>query len=158
MSSVTITLAKALIAMLFVALLAIQFWVVPELAHGMAHLAPEFAHLEIPGIVLVGLLIVCVEAILVCLWRLLTMVARREIFAGRAFAWVDAIIVAIAAAVALVVIGSGMISTAQAGSPITLILAVLAVIGGTCAAMVVAVMRSLLHRATALEREMAEVV
>ena len=95
---------------------------------------------------------------LVCLWRLLTMVADREIFAGRAFAWVDAIIVAIAAAVALVIIGSVVLSAAQAGSPITLILAVLAVIGGTCAALVVGVMRSLLRRATALEREMSEVV
>lgn len=158
MNTLAIGAAKAAIGALLAALVAIQFWVVPELARGFARIAPEFAHLEVPGVVIVGLFVACIEVVLVCLWRLLSMVAARRIFTDAAFAWVDAVIASIVAAVALIVIGSATLSWAQAGNPLTLLLAALGVIAGTGAALVVWVMRSLLRRATTLEHELSEVV
>ncbi|QAY60483.1 DUF2975 domain-containing protein [Microbacterium protaetiae] len=158
MRDVAVILTKALIVVLFAALLVCQIVLLPVLAGDVAHDAPEFAGLQVPGVVLTVLLLVCVEVMLVCVWRLLSMVAEDSIFRPAAFRWVDAIIIAVLVAVVLVVAGMILIDRAGAGTPVALIGGILAIIVGLGIALVVVVLRELLRQAVQLEQDMSEVV
>nr|WP_260149091.1 DUF2975 domain-containing protein [Microbacterium endophyticum] len=149
---------KVLIGLLFSAVVACQLWVVPQIASAFALLTPEFAALETPGLLMVGALLLCVQAVLVCVWRLLSLAAREAIFDDAAFRWVDAIIVSIVVAGILIISGMILIERAQAGSPFIALVGVIALIVVVGLALVVGVMRRLLRQATQLRREMAEVV
>ncbi|WES63953.1 DUF2975 domain-containing protein [Microbacter sp. GSS18] len=151
-------MTKALIVLLFAAVAACQLWVVPQIAAGFAAAAPEFAALELPGVLMVGALLLCVQVVLVCVWRLLTLAARESIFDAAAFRWVDAIIATVVIAGVLIVAGMVVIDRAQAGSPFILITGIIALITVAGLALVVVVMRGLLRQATLLRQEMAEVV
>ncbi|QKJ19713.1 DUF2975 domain-containing protein [Microbacterium hominis] len=158
MRGLLVLVTKILIVVLFAALLACQVWVVPAVAGGFARTAPEFAALEVPGILLIGALLLCVQVVLACVWRLLTLTARERIFDDAAFRWVDAIIVTVVAADALIVVGLAVLNGARAGSPIIGVTGIIAVIVATGIALVVVVLRGLLRQATRLTQEMAEVV
>jgi len=158
MRSPLIVVTKALIVVMFATVVACQVWVVPMIASGFARTAPEFAHLETPGIALVVALLMCVEAVLVCVWRLLTFVSRGSVFDAHSFRWVDAIIAAIGAAGAILVIGMTVISDARAGNPFVALMGTIALVTIIGLALVVLVMRRLLRQATVLRQEMAEVV
>lgn len=158
MRSPLIAATKVLIGLLFAAAVACQLWVVPTIAVGLARTAPEFAHLELPGIVLIGALLACGEAVLVCVWRLLTFVSRDSVFDAHSFRWVDAIIAAVGAAGVIVVVGMTVIGNAQAGSPFLALTGTIALLTIVGLALVVLVMRGLLRGATVLRQEMAEVV
>ena len=95
MRDAVIPVTKALIVLLFTVIVVCQFWLVPEIAAGFAQMAPEFAALQLPGVLMVGALLGCVQVVLVCVWRLLTLTAQESIFDDAAFRWVDAIIVTI---------------------------------------------------------------
>ena len=151
MRDAAVLLTKVLIVLLFAVLLVGQVWIVPAMAEDAASTAPEFAGLRVPGIVLTVLLLVCV-------WRLLSLVDRDEIFQPRAFGWVNAIIIAVLAAVVLVIAGMILIDRAQAGSPFVLICGILAIIVGLGIALVVVVLKELLRQAAQLEQDMSEVV
>ncbi|MEQ6897762.1 DUF2975 domain-containing protein [Microbacterium sp. KR10-403] len=158
MRDAAVLLTKVLIVLLFAVLLVGQVWIVPAMAEDAASTAPEFAGLRVPGIVLTVLLLVCVQIVLVCVWRLLSLVDRDEIFQPRAFGWVNAIIIAVLAAVVLVIAGMILIDRAQAGSPFVLICGILAIIVGLGIALVVVVLKELLRQAAQLEQDMSEVV
>ncbi|MCR2783658.1 MULTISPECIES: DUF2975 domain-containing protein [unclassified Microbacterium] len=158
MRSPLVAVTKALIVVLCATVVACQVWMVPMIAAGFATTAPEFAHLETPGIVLVGALLACGEVVLVSVWRLLTFVSRDSVFDAHSFRWVDAIIAAVAAAGVIVVVGMTVIGDAQAGSPFLALTGTIALVTIVGLALVVLVMRRLLRQATALRQEMAEVV
>jgi len=158
MRDAAILLTKALIVVLFAALLVCQTVLVPTLAGNAAAYAPEFAGLQVPGIVLTVLLLACVEVVLVCVWRLLSMVAEDSIFARAAFRWVDVIIIAVLAAVVLVIVGMILIDRAGAGTPLALVGGILAIIVGLGIALLVVVLKELLRQAVQLEQDMSEVV
>lgn len=158
MRGAVIPVTKALIVLLFAAVVACQLWVVPQIAAAFAAAAPEFAALELPGVLMVGALLLCVQVVLVCVWRLLTLAARESIFDAAAFRWVDAIIATVVIAGVLIVAGMVVIGRAQAGSPFILLTGIIALIAVAGLALVVVVMRGLLRQATLLQQEMAEVV
>ncbi|MEV8271722.1 DUF2975 domain-containing protein [Microbacterium sp. NPDC077184] len=151
-------MTKVLIVVLFAAVAACQLWVVPQIAAAVAQAVPEYAALEMPGVLMVGALLLCVQVVLVCVWRLLTLAARETIFDEAAFRWVDAIIVTVVIAGLLIAAGMVVIDRAQAGSPFVALTGLIALIAVAGLALVVVVMRGLLRQATALRQEMAEVV
>jgi hypothetical protein len=98
-------------------------------------------------------------------WMLLTMVQRDAIFTSRAFRWVDVIIGASVVSTLLALGVAGHLATAEIPSPgdgmdveSALAAATVGVAVGAAFAMLMVVMRSLLHKATSLQSEMAEVV
>lgn len=158
MHQLTILLLKALIAVLLALLLLCQLVVVPIIAAGMAERLPPFAFLQWPGVIAAALFVLCLQAALVCVWRLLTLAREGIIFNPRAFRYVDVILVSIVVAT-LIVLGSLIIiSSAQAGSPTIALLGVLGIVVGSILALLVIVLRGLLRKAAQLESDLAEVV
>lgn len=119
---------------------------------------PIFAYLVAPGIIGCVATLACIQVVLVCVWRLLDLVAADRIFDRRAFVWVDVIIGAAWTAVGLVIIGEIALNMLGAAPPAAFIGTVLAVVFGAGAALVVGVMRALLRQATTLRSELEEVV
>ncbi len=120
----------------------------------------DFTFLPLPIVVLGVALAVCVEAALLAIWVLLSMVRADAIFTQRAFRWVDVIIGAGIVATLLVcgfgipLIGVGLRDDAPG---------VLVIVGGTVVAgltfvLLMVVMRGLLRTATAMQAELSEVV
>src|SRR3954454_22787123 len=105
----------------------------------------------------VAIEILCIEVVLVCTWRLLTMVRTDVIFTDAALRWVDVIIGALATAWVLAAAGSlwAVWGADDPGTPLLLfvILPFAAVVG-----LVVVVMRELLRQATTLRTELETVI
>ena len=108
--------------------------------------------------VVLGLL--CVEAVIVCTWKLLTLVDRDRIFSHEALPWVDAIVRILVAACAVVVVGAVPLvyfaevddAPGLAGVPLLVLVATAAF------TLLMVVMRALLRRATALHSDMEAVI
>ena len=152
MRNVVIVAAKALIVVLFAAIVFEQVAYVPANARSFAQAAPEFAALELPGILLVDALLLCGQVVLVCVWALLSLAAEDRIFDNAAFRWVDIIIGSI------VVAGLVVLDAASAGGPFTALVGLISLICAAGLALVVVVMRGLLRQATQLRQDLSEVV
>lgn len=125
-----------------------------------AHLAeeePDLAYLRWPLTVFFILEVLALQVVLVCTWRLLSMVRSDRIFSEDAFRWVDVIVGAIAAAWVLYgVLAAYLIARSDdPGTPILLI--GVGLVGGVLALLMV-VMRALLHQATVLRTDMEAVI
>lgn len=158
MNRITIVSLKALIAMLLALLVLCQVAVVPAIASQMADRIPPLAYLQWPGVVAAALFVLCLQAALVCVWRLLTLTREGIIFNARAFWYVDVILVAIIVATVVVFGSLVVITSAQAATPSIALLGVLGVVVGSLLALLVVVLRGLLRTATQLEIDLAEVV
>ena len=123
----------------------------------MAQTSPQDAYLRWPLTALAGFLIFCVEVVVVATWRLLGLVQSDRIFSNAAFAWVDAIVWAIATAwVVMVCILGYVLSIADdPGVPMVLFLldTGIAMVG-----LLMVVMRALLRQATALRTDLDGVI
>lgn len=158
MRHMVIVATKALIVALVAAIVFCQVVFVPMNARSFALAAPEFAALEVPGIIMVDALLVCGQVVLICVWALLSRVAREEIFDTTALRWVDLIIASIVVAGLLVIAGLVVLTLASAGSPFLALTGLIAVICAAGLALVVVVMRGLLRQATQLRLDLSEVV
>ncbi|MBT1182200.1 DUF2975 domain-containing protein [Bifidobacterium sp. CP2] len=167
-----ITALKALIVLFELVCLWGQYAVV-VLSGDIVATYPELAPARWPYAIAGILGILCFEAALIPLWRLLTLARRRDVFSGRAVTWTDAIIVCAAAEGVLVlfVLLYGSLAHAEYYDPAQGV-AVDVAMGAAAmsAACVVAllliaafillllVMRSLLKAAIAQRDELAEVI
>lgn len=158
MHQITIVSLKSLIAVLLALLVLCQVVVVPVIAAEMAERLPPLAYLQWPGVVAAAFFVLCLQAALVCVWRLLTLAREGIIFNIRAFAYVDVILGAIIEATLIVVATLGVLTTAGAASPSIALLCVLGIVIGAVLALLVVVMRGLLRQASQLESDLAEVV
>ena len=158
MRRIVIVATKALIVVLFAAIVFVQMVFVPANARSFAASAPEFAALELPGILLVDALLLCSQVVLVCVWALLSLAASDRIFDNAAFRWVDIIIGSIVAAGLLIIAGLCVLNAASAGGPFTALAGLISLISAAGLALVVVVMRGLLRQATQLRAELSEVV
>jgi hypothetical protein len=134
---------------LFGALGMFQAVILPGTYGYMADESPEHAHLELPLLVVSILGLLCAQVVIVCTWRLLTMVEDDRIFTEQSAAWVDAIVVAIAAAWALLA-GLFLYITPQAEDPGFPVLMLMMLLSCAGFGFLMVVMRALLHRATAM--------
>ena len=153
MSRLTILALRLVIAGGLLGSLFVQTVMVPLLAIDMRGADPEVLALRAPLIVIVVLGIVTVQVVMVCVWRLLTMVRRGTVFSHAAFRYVDVVIGAVAVA-SLLLFGLGvLLAPGEAVAP-----GVVLLIGGAAVlvagiGLVVLVMRTLLAQAVARDAE-----
>ena len=159
MTSLTIAASKALIAVLLVGAVTIQTIIIPVLANEMAMVHPEVDYLQIPITVLAVLVLAGFEVVLLCIWKLLSMVHEDSIFSGRSFRYVNIIVGALlTVAVLLIAILVVLMLLAQAGGPGVMLALLAGIAGSTAVALVVVVMRGLLKKATQQQSYLTEVV
>src|SRR4051794_7013529 len=89
---------KAFLVLLFGILVLFQVMSLPgQFAH-MARENPDMAYLRWPATAVTVFWVLCVQVVIVCTWKLLTLVKNDRIFSEASLAWVDAIVWAVAAA------------------------------------------------------------
>ncbi|MFH0240911.1 DUF2975 domain-containing protein [Streptomyces sp. HK10] len=146
---------RAVLAALLTGSVFVQAVMVPLLAVDLEELGPEVAHLRAPFLVITVLGIVTVQVVLVCVWRLVTMVRRGTVFSHAAFRYVHIVIGAFVAAALLVFALGVVLAPGEAVAP-----GVVLLLGGVClavfgVALVVLVLRMLLAQAVARDVEAA---
>ncbi|MDX2527296.1 DUF2975 domain-containing protein [Streptomyces europaeiscabiei] len=156
---------RAVIVGLFAGSVFVQAVMVPLLATDLEGLDADVAQVRTPTLVIVVLGVVTVQIVLVCVWRLVTMVRRDTVFSHAAFRYVHGVIGAMVAASALVFALGVVLAPGEAVPPgIVLLLGgvALAVLG---MALIVLVLRMLLAQAvtrdieaTRMRAELAEVI
>lgn len=155
MSRAAGVLLQTVLAVGLLVLLLVQVLVLPAYAADSAQRFPEAAFLEVPVLVLVVAVVACVQVAVVCVMALLSLVGQERIFDPAAYRYVDVFIGATAAA-SVLVLGTGVLVSATAGSPAALTGAVVAV-GGAGVTLLMVVMRALLRQATAQRAALGEV-
>ncbi|PZR55310.1 DUF2975 domain-containing protein [Xylanimonas oleitrophica] len=153
MGAVAVNFLKVLLVVAMGGVLLVQLVVLPEQAAWMASQAPELAHLRYPVLTIAALGLVPAQVVVVCLWRLLTMVRDDTVFSPAAFRWVDVVIASgIVAAVVAAGLNVGLVA-AGAGQPGVMLMLGFATAVGAGVALLVYVLRLLLQRAVALDAE-----
>jgi hypothetical protein len=155
---------KVLLVLFFAGLVVAEFLSVPgEFMQMAREIRPEFAHVPWLMLTFSILVLVAVQVILVCIWRLLDMVRTDRIFSGQAFVWVDVIVWTVAAVWTLMLGVFGYLAAfiyftpeiRDPGIPIVLFGIGLAT---TVVLLLMIVMRALLGQAAALRADLEEVI
>jgi hypothetical protein len=148
---------RVLLVLLFVAVLGCQTLALPRLSADMAREAPELADLRWPLLVVSVLGLLCVQVVIVCTWKLLTMVKNDRIFSDASLTWVDAIVWAVAVAWVLLLGLLVHLVIAWSLTGLTALL-LLMLIAGAVLELLLLVMRALLRQATTLRTDMDAVI
>ncbi|CAL9340113.1 DUF2975 domain-containing protein [Streptomyces sp. enrichment culture] len=141
-----------------------QVVVIPANAAAEADRFPPYEPYAVPYAAVAIAGVACVQAVLVSVWMLLSMVESDAIFTRRAFRWVDTVIGATLVATLLAFGVTVHLLLADVPTPEGVTLdgalasGVMCVGVGAAFVMLVVVMRGLLHKATQLTTEMAKVV
>lgn len=148
---------RIFLAVLFGVLVLLQVMSLPgQFAH-MAQESPDIAHLRWPLTAITVFWVVCAQVVVVCTWKLLTLVSRDRIFTPSSLKWVDAIVWAIAAAWA-VLLGVFLAVGFNADDPGLPLLMFLVLTSVTVLGLLMVVMRALLRQATTLRTDMEAVI
>ncbi|HYO32721.1 MAG TPA: DUF2975 domain-containing protein [Nocardioidaceae bacterium] len=145
---------RIVLVMVFAGSLFLQAVMVPLLASDLeADFGSYAAQVRTQLIVLVVLGIVTVQVVVVCVWRLLTMVRRGTVFSDAAFRYVDVVIGAIATASLLTFLLGVVLAPGEDVAP-----GIVLLIGGAAVliagiALIVLVQRMLLAQAVARDAE-----
>jgi hypothetical protein len=152
-----ILLLRLVLASFFLALVPFELLSLPGQWAYFAKENPDEAFLRWPLTVITVTFVVCVQVVIVCTWRLLTMVQRDRIFTTASLIWVDLIIGAMGLAwliMAGVLVAVG-VNAEDPGGPVLLFLLTA---GLSVAGLLMVVMRTLLKQATALRMDMEAVI
>jgi MFS family permease len=150
-------LLRVLLVLLFAALVFGQTVSVPgEFAH-MAQESPESAHLRWPLTILGVVVLLCMQVVVVCTWKLLTLVKEDRIFSDRSQVWVDAIMWAVGVAW-LLLFGVFLYVGVNADDPAGILLLGSILMVGAVFGLLLVVMRALLRRATTLRTDLEGVI
>ena len=156
MGKLTVLALRFVLAGLLAGSLFVQTVMVALFAEDLEDLNPEYAYLRTPLLTIIVLGILTAQVVLVCVWRLLTMVRRGTVFSHGAFRYVHIVIGAFVAA-ALVVFGLGTLLAPGDAVPPGMVLLIggvgVAILG---VALVVVVLRMLLAQAVARDVEATE--
>lgn len=158
MHKATIVSLKVVIVAMIALLLACQLFMVPGVARQSAENYPDLSYLQVPGIIVAVLFLLCVQVVLVCVWRLLSMVRMSVIFSDDAFVWVDIILGAIVLATLLIAVSMATLALSNVASPSVMLLCALGVVVGAGLALLIVVIRGLLRNARQLQQDLSEVV
>jgi hypothetical protein len=156
MGKLTVLALRAVLVALLAGSVFVQAVMVPLLAIDMREFDADLAHLRTPFLVIMVLGVVTVQVVLVCVWRLVTMVRRGTVFSHAAFRYVDVVIGAIVAAALLMFALGFFLAPGEAVAPGIVLLiggAGVAVLG---VALIVLVLRMLLAQAIARDVEAAQ--
>ena len=148
---------RVFLVLLFGVLVFFQIVSLPGQFAYMAEEDPEHAYLRWPATAVTVFWVLCTQVVIVCTWKLLTLVQNDRIFSDAAFGWVNAIVWAIAAAW-VVLVGAFLFIGFNASDPGLPLLLFLMVVGVTVLGLLMIVMRRLLRQATALRTDMEAVI
>ncbi|WP_027930063.1 DUF2975 domain-containing protein [Amycolatopsis thermoflava] len=152
-----VPLLRIFLVALFGILVLFQVMSLPgQFAH-MAREDPEMAYLRWPATAVTVFWVLCVQVVIVAMWRLLTMVRKDRIFSEASMRWVNVIVGAIAAgwAVLVAVFLYVGVNADDPGLPLVLFLLV---VGVAVVGLLMVVMRALLRQATTLRTDMEAVI
>jgi hypothetical protein len=153
MGNLTVIALRVVLVMMFAGSLFVQIVMVPLLGLDLREADPDVAAIRTPLVVLTVLTILALQAAVVCVWGLLTMVRRGTVFSSDAFRLVDIVIGAFTAA-SLLTFGLGVaLAPGEAVAP-----GVVLLIGGVAVmiaavALIVLVLRALLAQAVDRDAE-----
>jgi hypothetical protein len=156
MGKLTVLALRAVLVALLAGSVFVQTVMVPLLAIDMEELNADYAYLRTPFLVIVVLGVVTAQVVLVCVWRLVTMVRRGTVFSQAAFRYVHIVIGAVVAAALLMFSLAVLLAPGEPVAPGIVLLicgAALAILG---VALVVLVLRMLLAQAVARDVEAAQ--
>jgi hypothetical protein len=152
-----VLLLRCFLVLLFAILLVFQVVSLPGQFRYMAEQEPDLAHLRWPFTLgSVGLLL-CVQVVVVCTWRLLGLVEQDRIFTEASMVWVDTIVRAVAVGW-LLLVGIDVLVATVADDPGGPLLLLLLTTGVSVVGLLLLVMRALLQRATSLRSDMEAVI
>ena len=152
-----VPLLKVLLVGAFLLTVVFQTLSMPGQFRYMAEQHPDQAYLRWPLTAWAVVELLCVQVVIVCIWRLLGMVREQRIFTESAFVWVDTILGAMGVAWVLLA-GLSLWAVSQAddpGGPMALFAVVLA---SAVVVLLMAVMRELLRQATVLRTDLDGVI
>jgi hypothetical protein len=155
MGQLTVLALRAVIGMLLAGSVFVQAVMVPLLAEDFRGADPDLVAARVPVLVIVVLGVVAAQVVLVCVWRLVTMVRRGTVFSHGAFRYVHIVLGAFVAAALLVFALGVVLAPGEAVAPGVVLLlggAGVAVLG---VALIVLVLRMLLAQAVARDIEAA---
>ncbi len=155
MGKLTVLSLRAVIVALLAGTVFVQAVMVPLLVRDFEDADAALASVRTPVAVIVVLGVVAAQAVLVCVWRLVTMVRRGTVFSLGAFRYVHVVIGAFVAAALLVCALGVVLAPGEAVAPGVVLLlggVALAVMG---VALIVLVLRMLLAQAVARDIEAA---
>jgi Protein of unknown function (DUF2975) len=145
------------LVVLFAVLVVLETMSLPGQFAYMAREDPEQAYLRWPLTAVSVFWVVCVQAVVVATWKLLTLVRTDRIFTEASLVWVDVILGAVAAAW-LVLVGVFLWIGFTADDPGLPLLLFLLTTGVTVLGLLLLVMRALLRKATMLRTDMEAVI
>ncbi|MEE1927156.1 DUF2975 domain-containing protein [Streptomyces sp. TRM 70351] len=153
MGKLTVLALRAVLVVLGAGSVFVQTVMVPLLALDLEDAAEAFTHQRTAflGITLLG--VVTVQVVLVCVWRLVTMVRHGTVFSHAAFRYVDIVIGAIVAAAVLLFALAVVLAPGEAVVPGVVLLVCGVVVAVLGVALIVLVLRMLLARAVARDVE-----
>lgn len=154
---------RVLLALLFVGLLVGELLSVPGQFSSFGAHAPGLLPLKAPLLAVAIVELVAVQVVIVCIWRLLGLVAVDGIFSERAFRWVDVILWTMVgawlllAAVCATVIGVVYFTPELRDPGLPILLSGTGLVGLVVVLLMV-VMRALLRQAAALRADLEAVI
>jgi hypothetical protein len=152
-----VALLRVFLVVLFGVLVLFQVMSLPGQFAYMAQEDPEHAYLRWPATAVTVFWVLCIQLVIVCTWKLLTLVQNDRIFSEASLMWVNAIVWAILAAW-VVLVGVFLYIGFNADDPGLPLLLFLMVIGVTALGLLMVVMRALLRQATTLRTDMEAVI
>jgi DUF2975 family protein len=152
-----VALLRVLLVVLFGILVVFQTMSLPGQFRFMAQEEPDLAYLRWPATAVSVFWVLCVQVVIVCTWKLLTLVRKDRIFSPASLAWVDAIVWAVVAAW-VVLVGVFLYVGFNADDPGLPLLLFLVVVGVTVLGLLLVVLRALLRQATTLRADMEAVI
>lgn len=162
MRSVVVPL-RVLLVLVFLGLVVAQFLSLPGEFRQQAEEHPEAGFLPWLLLTVAILEVVCFQIVIVCTWRLLTLVSADRIFSEKSFVWVDVIVwTMVAAWLLLAGISAYLVGiiyfTPELRDPGTPILLTGMVLIGGVVVLTIVVLRALLRQATVLQSDLEEVI
>jgi hypothetical protein len=148
---------RVFLVVLFAVLVLFQVLSLPGQFRYMAEQDPEMAYLRWPATAVTVFWVLCVQVVVVCTWKLLTLVLADQIFTDAALRWVDGIVWAVGAAW-VVLLGVLLFVGFNASDPGLPLLLFLLTVGVTVLGLLMVVMRALLRRATSLRSDLESVI
>ncbi|WP_024357487.1 DUF2975 domain-containing protein [Leucobacter chironomi] len=156
--------SRLIVFLLRAVLVVAALWLVVILTLSMpGGLSDEPAPMRIPVQIALSAVILCVLAVIVCIWRLLTLLRRDRIFSGASRRWVDAIVWALGIgwsvlAVLAITATSIIYFTPELRDPgVPMVLFGIVVLAAV-PVLLMLVMRGLLRQATDYRAELEEVI
>ncbi|MFI7604574.1 DUF2975 domain-containing protein [Micromonospora sp. NPDC049366] len=148
---------RVFLVLLFGILVVFQTLSLPgQFAH-MAKESPDLAYLRWPATAVAVFLVLCVQVVIVCTWKLLTLVKDDRIFSPASLGWVDAIVWAVGAGWT-VLLGVFLYVGFNADDPGLPLLLFLLLVGVAVVGLLLVVLRALLRQATVLRTDMEAVI